>query len=257
MAFLDDDAYPMKDWLSRAIPHFSEAWIGAVGGPASTPPAEPELAQLSGRVYANWLVSGSYRYRYAVDRVREIDDFPSCNLLVRASLLREIGGFSTKYWPGEDTILCLEIVKRGKTILYDPRVHVHHHRRRLFLPHLRQIGRYALHRGYFVHKFPETSRRPSYMIPSLFVLGLVIGAIASLCWSVFRLPYALAVLIYALITALFAFHRAPKIWLLTWLGIVSTHVVYGTRFLQGLLSPHMPGEVREFDHPSEQGGQNH
>ena len=180
VAFLDDDAYPEKDWLARAIPHFSETWVGAVGGPATTPPTEPELAQLGGRVYANRLVSGTCRYRYAVDRVRRIDDFPSCNLLVRTDLLKEIGGFSTRYWPGEDTILCLEIVKRGKSILYDPRVQVHHHRRRLFLPHLRQVGRYALHRGYFVRKFPETSRRPSYMIPSLFVLGLVGGAFVCL-----------------------------------------------------------------------------
>ena len=89
------------------------------------------------------------------------------------------------------------------------------------------------------------------MIPSLFVLGLVGGAFVCLLCPPLRMLYATALTIYILITALSSVHLRPKTWLLTWLGIVSTHAVYGTRFLQGLLSTRMPGEVREFDHPSE------
>jgi hypothetical protein len=38
---------------------------------------------------------------------------------------------------------------------------------------------------------------------------------------------------------------------MTWLGVMATHVVYGIRFLMGLLSRHMPCEVERFDHPAE------
>lgn len=253
-AFIDDDAFPIENWLQQALVYFSDEKIAAVGGPATTPGNDPYLARLSGRVYANPLVSGKYRYRYVPDHVREVEDFPSCNIFVRTEILRKLGGFRTDFWPGEDTFLCLEIVKKLKQkIIYDPRVHVYHHRRKLFLPHLRQIGRYALHRGCFARRFPATSRKLSYMLPSLFVLGLILGGVFSVISLFCRLVYFRALFIYAIITLLSCFKRNPATWLLTWLGIILTHIVYGVRFLTGLLSKRLPNEVQHFDHPSEEG----
>lgn len=255
IAFLDDDAYPAEDWLRKAVAYFSEPDIAAVGGPATTPPNDPFMAKMSGRVYANRLVSGNYRYRYVPDRVREIEDYPSCNLFARTSVLREIGGFHTEFWPGEDTYLCLEIVKNlRKKIVYDPWVDVYHHRRRLFLPHLRQVGRYALHRGYFARKFPETSRKLSYFIPSLFVIGFVAGAVLSLFSPTCRTVYLISLALYVLITFLASFTHRPLTWFFTWLGIILTHIVYGTRFLIGLITYRMPARVEPFDHASERVG---
>lgn len=255
IAFLDDDAIPVPAWLEQAAKYFSKPDISGVGGPGTTPNSDPLLAQIGGRVYAHPLVSGSYRYRYHPDRMRSVDDIPSCNLLVRTSILRELGGFRTDFWPGEDTILCADIVHRlHKRLVYDPWVAVAHHRRPLFGPHLRQIGRYALHRGYFARRFPNTSRRIGYMIPSLFVIGLVVGAGLSFVHPWLRLAYVAGVAAYLAITFLTTFSPRPTVWLLTWLGVMSTHVVYGLRFLQGLLIPRMPGEVQRFDHPSEKPG---
>lgn len=253
VAFIDDDAAPADNWLQQAVVYFSDDEIAAVGGPASTPANDPYLATLSGAVYANRLVSGNYRYRYVPTRVQEVDDFPSCNLFVRASALRALNGFRTDFWPGEDTQLCMEIVKRlQKTIIYDPRVHVFHHRRRLFLPHLRQIGRYALHRGYFARHFPSTSRKISYMLPSAFVVGLVGGALVAPFWPACRLLYVGALLVYAAITLASSINRNPLSWLLTWLGIVLTHIVYGSRFLVGFAIGRLPDEVHDFDHASQE-----
>jgi glycosyltransferase involved in cell wall biosynthesis len=252
VAFIDDDAFPDPYWLEQAVVHFADPTVGAVGGPGSTPPTDPYLAMLSGRIYENPLVSGEYRYRYTPTRVRDVDDFPSCNLLVRASVLREVGGFRTDFWPGEDTYLCMDIVKRlGLKIVYDPRVHVYHHRRRLFLPHLRQIGRYALHRGYFAKRFPSTSRRIGYMMPSLFVAGLILGIPLALCSNLLRTLYFSVLAIYGMVTLLSCISLNPLTWLLTWVGLMMTHGVYGIRFMMGLLTDRLPGEVKRFDHPSE------
>ncbi len=252
VAFLDDDAYPTPQWLAQATRYFARSEVAAVGGPALTPPHDPPAAQLGGRVYANVLVSGGYRYRYICERVRDVDDLPSCNLLVRTKVLRELGGFNTRYWPGEDTILCDAIAHRmGKRIVYDPWSTVYHHRRPLFAPHLRQVGRYAQHRGFFARRFPRTSRRPGYMLPSLLLTGIVAGAAAAACWAPLRPWYLGTLLAYLTLTLLGAFHCRPGIWLATWLGIVATHLVYGARFLQGLCSVRMPDEVARFDHPSE------
>ena len=254
VAFLDDDTIPSPDWLSQAVPYFSDKTVGGVGGPGVTPPHDPHLAQLGGAVYAHPLVAGGSVYRYRPGRVRSCDDLPSCNLIVRATVLHELGGFNTAYWPGEDTILCSEIVHQlDLRIVYDPWASVAHHRRPLFGPHLRQIGRYALHRGFFAKRFPTTSRRPAYMVPPAFVLGLVVGAPLSLLHPWFARAYLACVAAYLLITFVASCRRRPLDWLLLWLGIMATHLVYGVRFLQGTLSRRMPCEKQRFDHPAEVG----
>ena len=138
-----------------------------------------------------------------------------------------------------------------RKIIYDPWTQVYHHRRALFLPHLRQIGRYALHRGHFARRFPATSRRISYMLPSLFLLGLITGALIAPLHHLLALTYAICIALYLFITLISAFNRRPLLWLTIWLGIIATHIVYGARFLQGLVARRMPGEVTRFDHPSE------
>ncbi len=256
VAFLDDDAYPSPSWLEHAVKYFTLPDVGGVGGPGVTPPRDPFLAQAGGRVFANRLVSGNYRYRYLGDRVRpRVDDFPSCNLFVRTEVLRAIGGYRTDFWPGEDTLLCADIVfGQGKRIVYDPWVQVFHHRRPLFGPHLRQIGRYALHRGHFAKRFPITSLRLSYLLPSLFVAGVIAGAfLAALCPPL-RIPYVAVLAAYAALTLLSSLTPHPGLWLAAWLGVMATHLVYGVRFAQGLLTRRMPCETGTFDHPSEKPG---
>ena len=253
VAFIDDDAAPLAGWLEHAIPYFSDPEVAAVGGPAVTPPDDSPMAKLGGAVYANLFVSGAYRRRYKPTRVCHEDDLPSCNLLVRTATLRESGGFDTTHWPGEDTILCLEIVHRlKKRMIYDPRVQVTHHRRPLFAPHLRQIARYAAHRGFFARKFPETSLRLSYMIPSLFVLGVVVGLPLTLVHPVLKGVYLAVLAIYLALTFLStASLRRPLDGAITWAGVVATHLTYGVCFLWGLLSRDLVKEVRPFDHHSE------
>ena len=255
VAFIDDDAYPDAHWLEYAVRYFSEPGIGAVGGPGITPSGDGWLARLSGRVYDNILVSGNFRYRYRAGGVRkDVDDYPSCNLLVRKDVLTRIGGYRTDFWPGEDTLLCKDIIDGGKRIVYDPWVVVYHHRRPLFLPHLRQLGRYAFHRGYFCKRFPSNSLRLSYFIPTLFDLYLVclaLGWIAGI-WSPFGgligwvafAPLGL----YLAAVVLTTVSLRPHVWLLTGLGVMATHVWYGIRFVQGLLARHAPCEFIGADH---------
>ncbi|MEI7945651.1 MAG: glycosyltransferase [bacterium] len=253
VAFLDDDAYPVATWLEHAVKYFTLPDVGGVGGPGVTPPGDPFMAQAGGRVYANALVSGNFRYRYVGDRVRsQVDDVPSCNLFVRRETLLAINGYRTDFWPGEDTILCIDIVfGQKKRIIYDPWVVVCHHRRPLFGPHLRQIGRYALHRGHFAKRFPSTSLRFSYLIPTFFVLGILIGLPLAFLHPWLFTTYFGVLALYGIITLVSSFSLSPALWFMTWLGVMATHIVYGIRFLMGLLSRRMPCEVEHFDHPAE------
>lgn len=238
LAFLDDDAFPRRDWLKQAVKHFKEASVAAVGGPAITPENDTILQKASGAVFASRFGGGNLTYRYVPGKLREVDDFPSVNLLVRKNVFESLGGFDTQFWPGEDTKLCLDITRKlGMKIIYDPEVVVWHHRRELFLPHIRQVLNYAIHRGYFVKHFPQTSFRLNYFMPSIFVLGLISGPVIG-----FYLPGAWYLYsgVLALYGGVITFEgvrtKELKLGVLTTAGIFVTHLVYGVGFMIGLFS---------------------
>lgn len=244
LAFLDDDAFPKKDWLKKAMKNFEEKDVVAVGGPAVTPESDNLRQKASGQVYSSYLASGPNTYRYIPKRKRQVDDYPSCNFSVRKSIIEKIGGFGSKFWPGEDTKLCLHITKDlDKKIIYDPEVLIYHHRRPLYRRHLRQVASYALHRGYFVKKFPENSRKISYFIPSFFVVGLFLGWLLGFVHPFFFRFYLGVILLY-LISILFTGfkHKNPKLTFLVSSGILVTNFSYGIFFLKGLFSPRLKEE---------------
>lgn len=251
LVFIDDDAYPREDWLATAAARFADSQIHALGGPGLTPPEDPPEAQLSGAIFASPLVSGNFRCRYFIQGpLRRVEDFPSCNLFVRKSAFESIKGFREDFWPGEDTLLCADLQQNGFSLWYEPRVVVYHHRRKVFAPHLRQVGRYALHRGYFARRIGLNSRRLSYMIPALFVLGLVGGIPLSLLWSCLWWVYLPVVGLYFILTMADALLEAPSIRSIApfWWGLVATHLWYGVRFIQGVFARKMPCGVVPFDH---------
>ena len=245
LAFLDDDAYPDRDWLKNAVKYFQDPEVAAIGGPAVTPPSDGLLQKASGYVYASLLGGGNYAYRYVPQKMREIDDHPTCNLFVRKLVFEQLGGFDTSFWPGEDTKLCLEMTRDlGKKIIYAPDVVAYHHRRPLFGPHLRQVHNYALHRGYFAKRFPETSLKLSYFLPTLLVAGITGGGAIALFFPPLRSFYLAGLLVYLIAVTSSAAVTSRHL-LLTPLvagGIIATHLVYGIWFVVGLLSRRLKEE---------------
>lgn len=240
LAFIDDDAYPRPDWLKNAVPLFSDE-IAAVCGPGVTPPSDGILQKASGHVFASLMGGGNMTYRYIPGSLKEVDDYPSCNFLIKKDVMQSLGGFDTQYWPGEDTKLCLDLTQKlKKKIMYSPDVFVYHHRRNLFLPHLKQIGRYAVHRGFFVKKFPETSFRLGYFIPTLFAIGLLLGWFSFFVHKLLFMSYVIAVVLYIIgvvltgISSAFQ-ERNIRLFLPVSSGIIATHVLYGILFVKGLL----------------------
>lgn len=237
-AFIDDDAYPREDWLINAIGYFDDPNVGAVGGPAVTAPDDDIWQQASGKVYESFLCSGGYTYRYLPKEEREVDDLPSVNLIVRRDVFESVGGYDSNYYPGEDTKLCLDIIKKAeKKIIYSPKVLVYHHRRRMFKQHLKQATNYAKHRGYFAKALPETSCKLAYFIPSLFVIGLVGGPLLAYFVPILWKLYFGVIMLYVLLLIMSIHNaRSLKVWILTFMGIIATHVGYGLCFIRGLCS---------------------
>ena len=237
VAFIDDDAYPEPDWLTKAVRHFDTPDVAAVGGPGMTPPSDGFLQKVSGWVYESPLVSGSYTYRYHPGRLTDVDDYPSSSLIMRTADFLAAGGFDTGYWPGEDTILCLKIVTELKRrIVYDPEVVVYHHRRRIFGPHLRQIKSYALHRGFFAKRFPATSLKPAYFVPSVFTVFLFAGWLPGLVMPLLTTFWIAVLGLYSALALAFSLRTANPAGILgVFAGTVLTHITYGVWFIRGLM----------------------
>jgi len=235
-AFIDSDAYPRKDWLSNALKYFEDPEVAAVGGPGLTPGDDCVMQKASGHILSSFMV-GNLSSRYKAGRSFESNDIHSCNFIVRKEVLKEAGGWNEKYWPGEDTLICLAMRKLGKKLVEASDVVVYHHRRPLFAKHLKQVSRFGLHRGFFVKKFTGNSFRLTYFLPSLLVLSFFAGAFASFFNSLFLNFLLLAVASYLVLSLIAAVLEVKEAKLLfpVWFGIVATHVVYGLSFLVGLM----------------------
>lgn len=179
VAFIDDDGYPSQNWLERAIETFNQkaptTSISAVCGPGILPPHAKYWERVFDAVLKTWIGSGGYSYRFNQEPRRLVDDFPSMNFLVKKNIFQKIGGFNSDYWPGEDSKLCEDIVyKEHGTIVYNPEVLVYHHRRNSLSAYLKQHGNYGFHRGAFFAHGDKNSRRFGYLIPSMFVLYVIL-----------------------------------------------------------------------------------
>lgn len=236
-AFIDDDAVPRRDWLTQAVRVLGDGGVGAVAGPGVTPPGSPWSERVGGAFYESWLGSGPYRYRFRPGRRREVDDYPAYNLIVRRRAAEHVKGWGTGFYGGEDTVICLALVEAGWRIVYDPSVTVFHRRRPVLRRHLAQVGNVGLHRGYFVKAYPQTSRRPSYFLPTLGTIAL--GAMVAAALFSARARLVLGVTVGGYLAGGFAVGLAegneisvaaalPEI-------ALASHVTYGIHFVRGLL----------------------
>lgn len=244
LAFIDDDTRPHPDWLAAAMAHFADPKVGAVGGPSITPADDSFWAQVSGAAYESWMLSAGERLRYVPGKACDVMDYPSCNLLVRRSAFDEIGGFGTDFWPGEDTEFCLALIKKGYRIRYEPDAVIDHHRRPSLKKHFKQLANYGLHRGYFVKRYPETSRKLPYFMPSFMLVGGIGLVGASFCGS---MPSLLALTalasLYVLLTTISLSWRKFSVAACAIPVIFLSHLAYGLAFLKGLLASRLPEEA--------------
>jgi len=256
LAFLDDDAYPESGWLRSAANVFrDEPDLYALGGPALTPINIDFKEEMAGRVLESYMSGGTTTYRHKISQRREIDDYPSVNLFVKKEAFDEVGGFDMKYWPGEDTKLCLDLIKHyQRKFLYDPTPVVYHHRRKLYKPFFQQISRYGRHRGWFARVFPKNSRKLAYFVPALFVMGLVTGFISLFFVPKLWAAYMLAIFLYLTMV----FSEAQKVSMnerdfgafrYIFLGIIGTNLYYGLNFIKGFIFRPKSG-LREVDQES-------
>jgi cellulose synthase/poly-beta-1,6-N-acetylglucosamine synthase-like glycosyltransferase len=233
LAYIDADAYPRADWLRSAICHLQESSVGAVGGPGLTPPGADNFSLGQDTILSSFMVGGlSSRYRGKEET--QTDDIHSVNFVAWRRVVEEVGGWNEKYWPGEDTLMCLGLKELGYKQVFAPDVVVYHQRRSTWKGYLQQIWSYGLHRGFFARKYPGNSRRPGYFIPSLLVILGALTFVLSPFSIGDRILLACSLTLYLALTLAVAF-RDVSVATIALMGIPLTHLTYGLGFLSGLL----------------------
>jgi len=238
-AFIDDDAYPDKNWIKNAVKNFRDNKIVAVGGPGVTPPKDTFWEKIGGYIIESYFGSGKVQYRFYNKPKRKlfVDDYPAYNLFIRTDILKKVGGYGSTFYGGEDTYLCLKLIKKG-LILYDSEAVVFHHRRSFPLDHLKQIASVGIHRGYFFKKYPETSRNLFYLLPTFLTLGILIAVLLAITVSRIFINIFLALFMLAIIAGTLSVKSHNAFWIssiISGFGIIVNHITYGIFFIKGLL----------------------
>ncbi len=251
IAFIDDDAYPSPDWLDYAKKMFRDDSLVAASGPGILPEHTDRSEQMFDAVLTSVFGSGWMTYRFTQGNKVWVDDYPSMNFFIKKNVFLELGGFNNDYWPGEDSKLCNDLLKKKKKrVLYDPRLLVYHHRRNSLKRFLKQHANYGFHRGAFFSHGDENSRHVSYLIPTFFLIYLVFLFISSFVLVFFRSNHFLLIS-YFFILVPFIFY----IWALLYLffntfiktrnlhvalgapaALFLTHLTYRILFINGFLT---------------------
>ena len=243
LCFLDDDAYPQKDWLKVAQNIFEGLTknYAAITGPAVTPIDAAKFEKISGAFFESSFGGGAAHRCKDIKRSFDVDDALSVNFIVKKKVFLELGGFGSEYWPGEDSIFCQKIRSNNYKIYYKNNLIVFHHRRSTILAHLKQVAGYGKHRGNFFRKGIGCSRKLSYLAPSSFLLGNILLLIFS--WPLWIL--AIGFYFWILLFDFFAhLGISMKDTFFTAVLTYFSHITYGLFFIKGFFTKDVRSKLR-------------
>ena len=161
LAFIDSDCSASPEWLCQLIPAFNDSAMAAVGGQVDGMCTESAVDR-----YEAVMSSLSIGTRERVGN-SGTDTFylPSCNLLVRRSAFRSVGGFDDSMHVGEDVDLTWRLRDRRWSICYLPLGNILHAHRSSIRSFMSRRFDYGTSEG--ILQILHPTRRKRMVIPPL------------------------------------------------------------------------------------------
>ena len=172
-AFLDSDCIAAKTWLKDLVPLFQWPRVGVVGGRVDGYFKGSRLDRYENAFSS--LFMGKHMIYGANDDSRAY--VPTCNLLARGTVYREIGGIRESMRVGEDVDFCWRMRAQGHALLYVPYGPVQHKHRNRLRAMLKRRLEYGTSEGVLYRLHPEKKK----VLPIPLVSAL---AFVSLCASI-------------------------------------------------------------------------
>lgn len=176
LAFIDSDCVADPSWLQELLPAFRDPDVGAVGGLVDSYFEEKGLDRYE-KVKSSLQVSTWHKRSSEQERHFYV---PSCNLLIRRELFRELGGFREDLHVGEDVDLCWRLQKHGKVVEYKPVGKVYHRHRNHLWPFFRRRFQYGTSEPVLQQLHPDRTKQLLLPLPEFFFWVFLA---ASACFS--------------------------------------------------------------------------
>ena len=144
--FLDDDSCPHSYNLRRLAEHFAKSNVAAVGGPSITPQEDSFIQHCFSAIFTSPFGGAGVRKRYmraGAARETSEKELILCNLAIRASVYRKMGGLNEKLYPNEENELMARIINSGGILIHDPDIYVYRSQRKNIVKFARQIFNYG------------------------------------------------------------------------------------------------------------------
>lgn len=247
LLFLDDDSYPSAGYFLALDRIVATGNLSVYGGPGITPRDNNFWQHVSGAVFlSRW--TGGFPERYlSIGEPKIVEDWPSVNLAVKSNAFKKVGGFNTKFWPGEDSILCENLNKIGLSIQYRPDLVVWHHRRPGIKSHVKQVGNYGMHRGFFFKKKLGSSYKLKYLCPSLIVIYFFISILFVTYlreWNELLVGWLLYILVIIVGFIEIKKFEGFRVAISSLPYVIITHFIYGFMFMAGLCKSKLKSHLR-------------
>jgi cellulose synthase/poly-beta-1,6-N-acetylglucosamine synthase-like glycosyltransferase len=240
--YFDDDVVIAPDIIKKAIQHFEDTSVAAVGGPNLTLPADSFLQQCFGHVMASFFGTAQMSSRYKCNgKVRDATEkeLILCNLAGRTEVFRK-NLFDERLWPNEENELFNRLRNQKYRLIYNPECIVYHSRRPTVRKFCKQNFGYGRGRVEMTIIQPW-SMEPVFLVPLLFTLYLF--SLPVLTWFLHKpalFIYLTPIIFYAaldaVVSALISL-RIRSILAIPLLPVLFplTHISYGSGMIYGFM----------------------
>ena len=208
-----------------------------VGGVCETLPCnETNEAYAIAEVLSNSFGMGNSYFRTGISEIRKVDTVPfGC---FHKSLFKRIGLYDTDLDRNQDDELNGRITRSGGSIYLIPAIKIKYFARDKMEKVRKMFYQYGLYKPLVNKKLgaPATLRQ---FVPVLFLLGIVLGAVACYIWPTFRWIYLALACLYMLICFYIGIknavkHKRPSLAILIPYALFNTHISYGWGYLRGI-----------------------
>jgi hypothetical protein len=244
VAFVNAHTILKENWTKKIEEFFlNYKKIDIVGGPQLTPKENSLFGKTSGVALSFIFGAANLRNRYSIKKLKipaDEEDVTSANLICKKDVFKKIL-FDEKIYPGEDPKFISDSKKAGMKIAYSPEIISYNKRRDSLIGLIKQMFNYGKMRPK-KEKFIQIIKHPIFLIPSVFVLYLILLGILLFIQININLLILLCVpfIVYAFLDIVFSvlgFIKIKKITSLFYFLIIypAIHISYGMGLLRGLL----------------------
>ncbi len=238
VGFVNGHCILPDNWSLNVINFFlKNLEIDIVGGPQITSSDESNFGRICGYALGSPFGAGGVYKRYTKKKIifdADESHLTSANLICRNSVFDKVK-FDESIYPGEDPKFIADAKEFGFKIAYSPDIIVYNKRRESLELLAKQIFNYGKTRPK-KEKISQTIRKPYFIVPSLFLIYLLLLPTLLVLNKLFFMPLFLY-LISMIISSLYESIKNRNVLALILLPIIFLviHLSYGGGFLYGLI----------------------